>query len=88
MQLAGDKQRHIYNGNVGVITRIDALGGQVTARLDAAAGTPGREVTWSATAFPGFRHGYAGTIYKGPGKTLDHTYLLHSHHWWRRVMWR
>jgi hypothetical protein len=31
--------------------------------------------------FVWFRHGYAGTIYKGQGKTLDHTYLLHSHHW-------
>ena len=29
----------------------------------------------------GFRHGYAGTIYKGQGKTLDHTYLLHTQHW-------
>ena len=41
----------------------------------------GREVSWSAAQFPGFRHGYAGTIYKGQGKTLDHTYLYHTHHW-------
>jgi len=41
----------------------------------------GREVVWSASEFDGFRHGYAGTIYKGQGKTLDHTYLLHTHHW-------
>ena len=75
-----DKKRHIYNGNAGVITGIDARTGQVTARLDAAAGAEGREVTWAA-AFEGFRHGYAGTIYKGQGKTLDHTYLLHTHHW-------
>ena len=65
----------------GSIIGIDARSGQVTARLDAAAGVPGREVTWSATEFPGFRHGYAGTIYKGQGRTLDHTYLLHSQHW-------
>jgi Ti-type conjugative transfer relaxase TraA len=76
-----DKRLHIYNGNAGVITGIDARSGQVTAKLDAAAGAPGRDVVWSANAFPGFRHGYAGTIYKGQGKTLDHTYLLHSHHW-------
>ncbi len=76
-----DKKRHIYNGNAGVITGIDARTGQLTARLDAAAGAPGREVTWSAAEFSGFRHGYAGTIYKGQGKTLDHTYLLHTHHW-------
>ena len=76
-----DKKRHIYNGNAGVITGLDARTGQVTARLDAAAGVQGREVTWSAEEFQGFRHGYAGTIYKGQGKTLDHTYLLHTHHW-------
>ncbi len=76
-----DKKRHIYNGNAGVITGIDARTGQVTARLDTAAGAPGREVTWFAEEFEGFRHGYAGTIYKGRGKTLDHTYLLHTHHW-------
>ncbi len=76
-----DKKRHIYNGNAGVITGLDARTGQVTARLDAAAGAQGREVTWAAEEFEGFRHGYAGTIYKGQGKTLDHTYLLHTHHW-------
>ena len=38
-------------------------------------------MVWSASEFAGFRHGYAGTIYKGQGKTLDETYLLHTHHW-------
>ena len=38
-------------------------------------------MSWSAAEFQGFRHGYAGTIYKGQGKTLDHTYLYHTHHW-------
>ena len=31
--------------------------------------------------FGQFRHGYAGTIYKGQGRTLDQTYLYHSQHW-------
>ena len=31
--------------------------------------------------FRQFRHGYAGTIYKGQGETLDQTYLYHSEHW-------
>ena len=35
-----DKRLHIYNGNAGVIIGIDARSGQVTARLDAAAGVP------------------------------------------------
>jgi Ti-type conjugative transfer relaxase TraA len=75
------KPAGIYNGNVGTITEIDAGTGEIRARLDAASGQAGREVTWSAEEFIGFRHGYAGTIYKGQGKTLDHTYLYHTHHW-------
>jgi ATP-dependent exoDNAse (exonuclease V) alpha subunit len=75
-----DKKRHIYNGNVGTITRLDPSTGAVTATLDAA-GKPGREVTWSAVDFRGFRHGYAGTIYKSQGKSLDRTYLYYTEHW-------
>jgi Ti-type conjugative transfer relaxase TraA len=71
-----DKRPRIYNGNVGTITGLDARTGQLTATLDS-----GRVVSWSADDFQGFRHGYAGTIYKGQGKTLDHTYLYHTHHW-------
>jgi hypothetical protein len=71
-----DKKARIYNGNVGTITGIDARTGQLAATLDS-----GREVSWSAGEFQGFRHGYAGTIYKGQGKTLDHTYLYHTEHW-------
>ena len=70
----------IYNGNAGVITAIDAPTGLIRAQLDDAGGR-GREVVWSASEFDGLRHGYAGTIYKGQGKTLDRTYLYHSHHW-------
>src|SRR4051812_15373760 len=75
------KAARIYNGNVGTIGAIDAATGVIRARLDAPAGAEPREVVWSASEFVGFRHGYAGTIYKGQGKTLDETYLLHTHHW-------
>ena len=92
-----DKKLRIYNGNVGTITGIDPSTGQLTARLDTASGAKaskvprakpvenwpegGREVTFSPADFEGFRHGYAGTIYKGQGKTLDRTYLYHTEHW-------
>ncbi|MER8880760.1 hypothetical protein [Mesorhizobium sp. M0684] len=71
----------IYNGNAGVITSIDRNFGRIGVVLDAAAGREGWKVEWYASEFSGFRHGYAGTIYKGQGKTLDHTYLMHTHHW-------
>jgi Ti-type conjugative transfer relaxase TraA len=76
-----DKKAGIYNGNAGTIAAIDERSGQLRAVLDAPAVGKGREVSWSAAEFSGFRHGYAGTIYKGQGKTLDHTYLYHTHHW-------
>jgi Ti-type conjugative transfer relaxase TraA len=76
-----DKKAGIYNGNASTITAIDERSGELRAVLDASAGGKGREVVWSAAEFSGFRHGYAGTIYKGQGKTLDHTYLYHTHHW-------
>ncbi|WP_174513197.1 AAA family ATPase [Methylocella tundrae] len=75
------KRAGLYNGNAGVITGVDRGEGRIWARLDAAAGQAGRDVTWTAAEFGGFRHGYAGTIYKGQGKTLDHAYLYHTHHW-------
>ena len=75
------KAARIYNGNVGTITDINEMTGVIRARMDSTAAGQGREVVWSASEFIGFRHGYAGTIYKGQGKTLDHTYLYHSHHW-------
>src|SRR4051812_9169646 len=65
------KAARIYNGNAGSIIAIDAATGVIRARLDAPAGAEPREVVWSASEFAGFRHGYAGTIYKGQGKTLD-----------------
>src|SRR6202011_4089106 len=63
------------------ITSMEPRAWGVTTRIAAAASREGRLVEWSASEFAGFRHGYAGTIYKGQGRTLDHTYLYHTHHW-------
>lgn len=76
-----DKRIRIYNGNVGTITSLDPVTGEMTARLDAASNGRFRTVRWNANEFNGFRHGYAGTIYKGQGKTLDRTYLYHNEYW-------
>jgi ATP-dependent exoDNAse (exonuclease V) alpha subunit len=74
-----NKRARLYNGNVGTIIAIDAETGEIRVRLDAPTGQQGRKVECTASAFTGFRHSYAGTIYKGKGKTLDHTYLYHTH---------
>ena len=66
-----DKKAGIYNGNAGTITAIDERSGQLRAVLDAPANGKGREVAWSAAGVRRLpAHSYAGTIYKGQGKTL------------------
>ncbi|HYE51050.1 MAG TPA: AAA family ATPase [Azospirillaceae bacterium] len=73
-----DKTLGLANGSTGFIS--DLKGGRVTVRLDNAV-----EVTWSVGTFDGFRHGYAGTLHRGQGLTVDRTYLLHSRHWRTRA---
>ncbi|MFZ0020966.1 MAG: AAA family ATPase, partial [Acetobacteraceae bacterium] len=71
-----DKKAGIQNGRAG---RIEAVEGtSVKVKLD---GRNGTILTFDAEAFNKFRHGYAGTIYRGQGRTLDQTYLYHSEHW-------
>jgi len=71
-----DKKEGLYNGAVGTVTGIE--GTKVTVRLD---GKRSDIKTFDATEFQTVRHGYAGTIYRGQGRTLDQTYLYHSEHW-------
>jgi Ti-type conjugative transfer relaxase TraA len=76
----------IVNGAVGTIRRIED-DNRVTVALDGPPGAPERLVSFvagtdqAAGEFGQFRHGYAGTIYKGQGRTLDQSYLYHSEHW-------
>jgi Ti-type conjugative transfer relaxase TraA len=77
LQFTGtDKWRGIYNGCAGTVREIN--GQSLTVELD---GRGKKTVEFDATAFNDFRHGYAGTIYRGQGKTIDQTYLLHSEYW-------
>ncbi|MGI8398359.1 ATP-dependent DNA helicase, partial (plasmid) [Agrobacterium deltaense] len=45
---------------------------RVTARLDGSS----RTVSWTDSEFTGFTYGYAATIYKSQGATVDHAILL------------
>ena len=78
-----ERQAGIVNGGVGTIRAIE--GDRVTVALDGKPGAPEHLVSFvagdAAGEFDKFRHGYAGTIYKGQGRTLDQTYLYHSEHW-------
>ena len=77
VQITGtDKQRGLFNGNAGTIEKI--VDSTIHVLLD---GRAGQKIAFDAREFQDFRHGYAGTIYKGQGRTLDQTYLYHSEHW-------
>ena len=69
-----EKTLGVVKGNTATIERID--GNKIAARLG-----DGRRINFDASAFNDFQHGYAGTIYKGQGKTFDRSYLYHTEHW-------
>lgn len=71
-----DRGRGLYNGQAGTVERI--RGTVVTLALD---GSRKRIVEFDTREFQDFRHGYAGTIFKGQGRTIDQTYLFHSEYW-------
>lgn len=68
------KPKGIYAGALATVEAID--GARISVRSDR-----GREITFDTREFTNIDLGYAGTIYRGQGKTLDQTYLLHTHHW-------
>jgi hypothetical protein len=84
------KQRKegLHNGGSGVLIEIEEIfwrdADRVTIELDARKGEKPRRVSFIVGADAGKREfdalklGYAGTIYKGQGKTLDRTFVLHT----------
>jgi hypothetical protein len=71
-----DRRIGVENGAAGTIMAID--GTHLAVKL---AGPEGKVINFDAANFDHFRHGYAGTVWKGQGDTLDETYLYHSEHW-------
>ena len=74
---APTRSRASINGTAGTITGID--GTKITVQLDGSDGD--MHHLRRRRRSDDFRHGYAGTIYRGQGRTLDQTYLYHSEHW-------
>ncbi len=73
-ELTTDKRQGIYSGALGTVEAID--GAILHVRSDL-----GRMIAVDTRDFTNIDLGYAGTIYRGQGKTLDQTYLLHTRHW-------
>ncbi len=71
----------VKNGTLGQVTAIDAEGERLTVRLQGPEGTgPGRAVTFSVREYAHIDHGYAATIHKAQGMTVDRAHVLASAH--------
>src|SRR5271168_1606969 len=85
-----EKRAGLVNGRVGTIAGIEILDDgkpRVTVTLDQRSGEKPQQVSFTvgedarAGEFDKFKHGYAGTIYRGQGRTLDEVYVGHSAQW-------
>jgi Ti-type conjugative transfer relaxase TraA len=65
----------VKNGMLGTVEKADP--GRLEIRLDSARG-PGRVVSVSMADYAAVDHGYATTIHKAQGATVDRTYVLAS----------
>ena len=70
-----EKRAGLINGQNGKISNID--GALITFEKE----NGNEPLTINTDVFMDFRLGYAGTIYKGQGHTVDHTYIYHTSHW-------
>ena len=73
-----NKNIRVKNGNLGVITQIE--GEQFTVKLDAVNGVQ-REVSFNLKDYDSIDHGYAATVYKAQGITVDKTSMLASRYY-------
>jgi Ti-type conjugative transfer relaxase TraA len=73
MFLRNERSMGVKNGSLGTLERID--GAALTVRLD---GADRREVQFDLKDYAQIDHGYASTIHKSQGVTVDHGHLLAS----------
>jgi hypothetical protein len=75
--LENNRDLGVKNGMLGVVQQAEE--GRLVARLDSAKGPgQGREVSVSMADYASIDHGYATTIHKSQGATVDRAYVLAS----------
>jgi Ti-type conjugative transfer relaxase TraA len=77
--LRNERGLGVKNGTLGTLERID--GGALTVRLDPAGPVPGldgagRGVSFDLAAYADIGHGYAATVHKNQGATVDQAHVL------------
>ncbi|NGX46646.1 MAG: ATP-dependent RecD-like DNA helicase [Chlamydiae bacterium] len=68
---ANDRERGITNGQLGSLVK--ASSDEFIVRLD-----QGKEIHFNPQEFHRYQLGYAGTVHRSQGKTVDRAYALHS----------
>lgn len=71
MFLRNERSLGVKNGSLGEVERVD--GSTLTVRLD---GPEARQIAFSTHEYAHFDHGYAATIHKSQGVTVDRAHLL------------
>lgn len=66
----------VKNGSIGTILEIDH--DHLTIQVDARAGNPTAKITFSIKDYNALEYGYAATIHKAQGTTVDRTYVYAS----------
>ena len=61
MQVENDHEREVYNGDLGIVERVDTEEGELTVRFE------GREVTYPFGELDALQPAYAVTIHKSQG---------------------
>ncbi len=73
--LKNERSLGVKNGSLGTVERIQ--GGMLQIRMD---GEEGRRLVVDAQQYPHLEHGYAATVHKAQGSTVDRTYVLATSH--------
>lgn len=76
--LENNRELRVKNGMLGTVTSVES--GRVDARLDGPVRARGeqRTVSWSTNNYAAFDHGYATTIHKTQGATVDRSFVMAS----------
>ncbi|CAM4458294.1 MAG: ATP-dependent RecD-like DNA helicase [Legionellaceae bacterium] len=82
--LKNDTRLGVKNGTLGTITAITQLDDAcfVSVRLDAPKGEEGKIVTIDVSSYNHFTHGYALSVHKSQGATVDKTYVYAGGNSW------
>lgn len=76
--LKNDRELGVKNGTLGTLVSLDQDQNTMAVRLDKEGITDAPVVSFSLNEYHYIDHGYAATIHKSQGATVDHTYVLAS----------